>query len=373
MKLLITGGHLTPALAFIDYLRVAHPDVAIIFVGRLYARKRSKQPAHEKEEIEKRQIQFIAFDSGKLIAAHTFFQLFHLLLLIITVPKALKLLIQIRPTVVLTFGGYLGVPLALAAWLLRIPIITHEQTHGLGMANRVIGIFAKKIGLAHVESMTQVDKSKSQVVGNPLRQALHNPNQTKPAWLTNQADRPILYITGGSQGSEILNATIMQLLDNLTKNWLVIHQCGTASKDRDYQQELNSAAAKLSASGQKRYFIREWILDQELAWIYQHANLVISRAGANTVEELISFAIPSILIPLPFSHQNEQKQNAEAMQSLGGALLIDQKQLNPTSLLHALDRVKPQLGQMKASLQQNSRSLNSCELLFDLIQNVQSN
>lgn len=370
MKLLITGGHLTPALAFIDYLQLNHPQVSIVFVGRLYARKRSKQPAHEKEEVDKRSIPFIAFDSGKLVTAHPFFQLFHLLLFIVTIPKAIRLLIQTKPTHLLTFGGYLGVPLAIAAWMLRIPVVTHEQTRGLGLANRFISFFAKKIALAHASSMKFVDLTKSVVVGNPIRLGLKQKETNKPIWLSTKVDRPILYITGGSQGSEIINTTTIQILDIITKQWLVIHQCGSASNERNYLEELSRETTHLAPSAQKRYFVREWISDKELAWIYHHADLVISRAGANTVEELIQFGLPSILIPLPFAHQDEQMQNAVAMKKIGGAIIIEQKQLSPELLLQTISQLKNQLGKIKVSIRNNQKTTNSCELLFKLINNA---
>ena len=371
MKLLITGGHLTPALAFIDFLQLKHPEVELIFIGRLYARKQSKQPAHEKEEVEKRHIPFIAFDSGKLITAHPFFQLFHLALFIITIPKALLLLFQNKPTVVVSFGGYLGVPISLAAWMLRIPIVIHEQTRGIGLANRFIGFFARKIALAHTESLARVVKSKASVVGNPIRHALLITDPTKPNWLPTVIDKPVLYITGGSQGSEILNATITQILDSITKHWVVIHQCGSASQERNYLHELKSAANQLTKRAQLRYSIREWISDNELAWIYRHASLVVSRSGANTVEELIQFALPAILIPLPFAHQDEQKLNAEAMKKIGGAVVIEQKQLSPQLLLQIIDQTKRRLLELKTNLNLSVKPLSSCELIFKLVQDAQ--
>ncbi len=370
MKLLITGGHLTPALAFIDYLQHNRSEVSIVFVGRLYARKRSKQPAHEKEEVEKRKIPFIAFDSGKLVTAHPFFQLFHLILFFVTIPKAIKLLLQIKPTNLLTFGGYLGVPIAIAAWILRIPVVTHEQTRGFGLANRIISFFAKKIALAHSSSMKFVDLTKSVVVGNPIRMGLEQNTPDKPTWFSAKLDRPILYITGGSQGSEVINTTILQILEVITKHWLVIHQCGSASNERNYLEELTRSAQNLTTSAQKRYYVREWIADKELAWIYHNAGLVISRAGANTVEELIRFELPSILIPLPFAHQDEQMQNAVAMEKIGGAIVLEQKLLSPKLLLQMISQSKNQLEKTRSSLQKHQKNTNTCELLFNLVNNA---
>lgn len=371
MKLLLVGGHLTPALAFIDYLQAKAPEVSLVFLGRLYARKQSKQLAHEKTEVEKRGVMFVPFDSGKLIAAHPVFQLVHLALLVITVPLALIKLIQLKPSVVLCFGGYLGVPISLAAWVLRIPIVTHEQTRGLGLANRLISFFAKKTALSHKESLKFVAKSKAVVTGNPVRRTLFTPNPTKPAWITKNIDRPIIYITGGSQGSEIINSTIAQLLETLTKQWVVIHQCGAASTQRNYKKELLSAAQILSKKSRDRYNVREWVADQELAWIYQQAQIVISRSGANTVEELCRFAIPSILIPLPFAHQQEQLKNAEAMKRIGGAVIIDQKSLDPKTLFENIDQIHKRRDQMSHKLHASTGKLDACDKLFALIQDVQ--
>lgn len=337
MKLLITGGHLTPALAFIDYLQTNHPSVNCFFVGRKYAQRSSGQLAHEETEVSKRKVTFIPFDSGKFTTRNPIKLIHEGGLFFTAFIRAFFILMTTKPTSILSFGGYLAVPIVLVGWILRIPIVTHEQTVTMGYANRVISLFAKKVAVSHADSADFAPKTKTVLTGLPIRSSLAIP-RNKPSWLPKVLSKPILYITGGSQGSEIINSTIQNCLKDLTKQWLVIHQCGLAS-NRNYLRELQSASQSLPPASKNRYFVHEWITDEELGWIYQNASLVVSRSGANTVAELSAFQLPSIMVPLPFSHQNEQLRNAQILEKVGLAVVIEQKQLNPHTLLEIISVV----------------------------------
>jgi len=338
MKILIPGGHLTPALAFIDYLKTSHPHDEVVFCGRLFSQDILKQKSQEKTEVTRRNVPFVFFQAPRWDHSSLSTKIKYPFYLILAVFQALRLLWHHKPSIVLSFGGYLAVPIAVAAYLLRVPVVTHEQTRTVGVATRLIGRFAKKIALTYPETAFDLPDSKTVVTGNPLRLGLFTP-QPRPAWLASDLKLPLIYITGGNQGSEVINIMVQQGLRSLLKEWVVIHQCGNPTQKRKYKHELEQAKRKLPANLQNNYLVREWLTEEELGWLYQHASGVVSRAGANTVLELAAHHLPSILIPLPFAHGDEQVLNAKYLSDQGGAILIPQKDLTFTSLLAALTRI----------------------------------
>ena len=365
MKLLISGGHLTPALAFIDHVQKVQSDIEFTFVGRIYSREKTKQKAKEKEEIEKRGIPFTAFQSGKLGQESLLLLPVSILKMCLAFFTALALFLKEKPQVYLSFGSYLSIPLALASWVLRIPIVVHEQTRTVGIANALVSRFATAVAVSYPESKKQLSHSNVVLTGNPIRETILSTTESKPAWLTTKSSDPLLLVIGGSQGSEIINTTVVQSLPQLTKKWIVIHQCGAKTKLRNYKKELEKARKSLSLKNQKRYFIHEWLTETELAWIYTHVDCAVSRAGANTVQELSVRHVPALYIPLPFSHHNEQYLNAKALADTGQAMLLMQKDATPAQLVdrvYALSKNQKKVRQ-QLKIHQNNLTTGSQKLL----------
>lgn len=370
MKVLISGGHLTPALAFIDYLQNTHPDIEILFVGREFTRESDKQPSREKQEIESRNIKFIPLATGKF-SKSTLFSIFNQAGLFITsLFQSSNLLSRYQPDVFVSFGSYVAVPIALSCWVRHIPIITHEQTRTVGRSNKIIGRIAKRVAISFPESASFFPSYKTVLTGNLIRKQLLQKNPPKPSWYTATSSLPLLYITGGSQGSEVINSTVSQALPRILRDWQVIHQCGAASLSRSYLNELEQRKHLLTKTQGSRFFIREWITEQELAWIYKHASACISRAGANTTQELVYSKLPAVLIPLPFSNYQEQQKNAEALAATGGAIVITQKNLNPDALLAALDVLRTKNQACRRKLAELSIPEHADKKLYTLLSEV---
>lgn len=340
MKILISGGHLTPALALIDFIKEEHPNDTVVFAGREYSQERTKQLSKERSETEKRGAKFIAFTSGKFEEWNPISLFFSGLSCIKAFFHACSIILSEKPSIYVSFGSYLAAPLAFACWILHVPVITHEQTRTLGIANKMIAPIAKVVAVSYPQVQSLLLPSKTEFTGNLLRKQLSVKNPKKPAWITKAIDKPVLYITGGSQGSEIINTVTGQSLARLCKDWFVIHQCGGNSAQRSYTQELEQMRDQLRPQLRFSYVVREWVNVEELAWIYKNATALVSRSGANTTQEIAFFNIPSVLIPLPFSHRNEQVLNAQWLTEVGGAILIHQKDLTPDSLVAALTKVK---------------------------------
>ncbi len=370
MKTLISGGHLTPALALMDYILNQAPLTEIVFVGRAYNRETDLQPSQEIQEASLRQIKFIEMKAAKLGSKHPLKLLPQLFIFIGSLFKALSIVVNQRPDVFVSFGGYLALPLAVAAWLLRVPVITHEQTRAVGVSNQLIAHLAERIAISFPSSAPYFPQHKTVLTGNLIRPQLLAPNPPQPSWFSADQNLPLLYITGGSQGSEVINMTIKNILPQLTKDWQIIHQCGADSSQRSYLTELQQAKDQLPKSKKSRYVVKEWVTTEELSWIYQHTRLVVSRAGANTTYELIYFSIPAVLIPLPFAHHQEQDKNAHSLVETGGAILIPQKQLSGDILLESIAQINRKYKACRQKLGHLTVIRDADQQLWELIQAV---
>ncbi len=316
----ITGGHVTPALALMDEL--SGGDIAVTFIGRKYAVEGKRHTAAEYDVVRQRGIRFLPISAGRLQRTLTFHTIPSLFKVPIGFIQALWYVLMQRPSVIVSFGGYVGLPVALAGWILGVPVLTHEQTRASGLANRIIGAVATRICVTFPETAADFPAAKTVVTGLPMRRALFSPGR---AVLRKNADAKLLYITGGSLGSQSLNEIIAPVLETLTKTYVVVHQTG------NWQQ--NNFITE-------RYVAKKFFSENELAWLYRHAHIVIGRAGANTVLELAATGTVAVLVPLPWSGQDEQQQNARWLADRGGARVLSQTGLTGDSLLSALRSVE---------------------------------
>jgi len=314
MKLLITGGHFTPAVSLIAALQKKYKtSVSIIFVGRKYQSEAEKTLSLEYKEIIKRNIQFIHLETGRLTRvfnAKTIISALHIPLGFL---NAFGIMQKERPDLVFSFGGYIALPMVFWAYCFRIPVYTHEQTIHPGLANRIIGMFAKKIFVAFEESKEYFDERKVKVVGNPVRDSILKIIK-KPFVITK--DRPVLYVTGGSLGSHSLNIHIFSLLPKLLKKYIVIHQIGDTKEYEDYEK-ARLLKKTLPADLRKYYYPRKHFFENEVGYVYSVTDLVIGRAGANTFFELLVLKKPALFIPLPWAAYNEQHRHAEIFEKYG--------------------------------------------------------
>lgn len=368
-RILISGGHLTPALALIDYLKESQiADVEIIFAGRLYSQDIDKQIAQEKTEVEKRGIKFKSFNAPrpatnfveKLLIGPKFIGSFF---------SACKMLLSVRPKVFVSFGGYLAVPIGVAAWMLGIPLVTHEQTVSAGQANLFLAKFAKIVAVSHKESLKYFPKDKVVITGNPIRPDLINAKPERPDWSKDlNTQKPTLLVTGGNQGSYILNTTISQILPKIIHTWNIIHACGNPTNSINYTHELEKIKQTLHAGHRNNYIIKEWLTTSELAWVYNIADGAISRAGANTVQEIAFAQIPTIFVPLPFAKGNEQLLNAKMLTDTGAAILLEQKNLSAETLIEKIGQLKKLQKSMRRKLEAHKPNTNGAAKLWNLIQ-----
>jgi UDP-N-acetylglucosamine--N-acetylmuramyl-(pentapeptide) pyrophosphoryl-undecaprenol N-acetylglucosamine transferase len=353
MKFLITGGHLSPALAFIDYL-LEKGDSAV-FLGRDYSSSTYGVKSLESQAMSRLNIPFIALPEFKLNRHQP-------LKTVATSPRLIKSILLCRQTItthqpqsLISFGGYLSIPAAIASRWYRLPIFIHEQTTTIGLANQVVSKFAAATALSYHSSLPFFKNSPAQVIGNLIRPQFFTPQPQPPWWP--KSNQPVIYITGGNQGSTSINQTIMSLYSELTKHFVLIHQTGDSAINQSYLQCIQ-AQDQLSSNSQSHLFIRKHFSASEVAYILHHAHLVISRAGANTISEISAASIPSILIPLPGTHHNEQFKNAQMLASLDTAIIIHQAELNPPYLLKQIKQLHQQHHQFSTAAKKLTKQIN---------------
>ncbi|MCX7955883.1 MAG: UDP-N-acetylglucosamine--N-acetylmuramyl-(pentapeptide) pyrophosphoryl-undecaprenol N-acetylglucosamine transferase [Patescibacteria group bacterium] len=313
MKILITGGHLAPALAVIDEIKKEKPNIKMIFVGRKYAIDKDKVESLEYKEIKKKNIKFINLKTGKLTRIFSLEYFLNFLKIFLGFFNSFFIILNHRPDLILSFGSYLALPIVFWGYIFKIPVFTHEQTINPGLANKIIGLFAKKIFISFKEAEKFFNKNKVILTGNPIRQSIFK-IQKKPFFIKKTI--PVLYITGGSLGSHSINLHIKKILKNLLESYIVIHQTGDTKEYHDYE-DLLSIKNQLPENLKNKYFLAKHFFEDEIAYIYFLSDLVISRSGANTFFELIVLKKPAVFIPLPWSAGKEQQYHAEIFAKAG--------------------------------------------------------
>ncbi|MEK7581109.1 MAG: UDP-N-acetylglucosamine--N-acetylmuramyl-(pentapeptide) pyrophosphoryl-undecaprenol N-acetylglucosamine transferase [Patescibacteria group bacterium] len=347
-KVLICGGHFTPALALIEELE-KNKNIEIVFIGRKYSVEGVNKTSVEYKEIKRKGIKFLTLTTGRLQRKFTTRTIPSLLKIPFGFFQSFLYLLVVRPNLVMSFGSYVSTPVVVSAWLLAIPVLTHEQSSIPGLANRINAIFGKTVFVAWPASTKYFKVNKEvKVVGNLIRKSVYKTDAQSPQIKKFLKDhKNIIYITGGNLGSHIINNHIFAALP-LT-GFSVIHQVGSIN----YKQDLETAKGIKA----QNYLPLDYISEGDIGAVLNAAQIVIARAGANTVWELASLAKPSILVPLPIAGANEQAENAKILESAGSAVIIHQKDLTPAKLKEELHAVSINLEKYKKAARNFKKTL----------------
>lgn len=327
MRVLITGGHLAPALSVIEVLP---KDTRVLIVGRKYTFEGDKNLSFEYQVAQALKIPFKSITTGRLQRVFTQYTVPSLVKIPLGFIEAFRIVYGLKPDIILSFGGYISLPVVLSGVVLKVPIVIHEQTIGAGLASRIEGIFAKKVCISFPTSRKYFQEKKTILTGNPIRQFKIG----RLPFNISQEKIPLLYITGGSAGSHTINLVIEKCIKKLLYNFKVIHQTGDSWDFKDFDR-LRKLREDLTPKLKKRYFIAKFIEPSVVGTVIKNADLVISRGGINTVTELIYFAKPSIIIPL----NNEQMENAKLLKNTGFGEIIEQNKPNGIRLYNLIKTV----------------------------------
>ena len=320
-KIVLTGGgtagHVTPNLALVPKLRELGYD--ILYIGSLNG--------IEKELAEQAGLAYEGISSGKL---RRYFDLKNF-----TDPirvnrgftQAHRIMRHYRPDIVFSKGGFVAVPVTMAARTLGIPVISHESDMTPGLANRLAGPFATKICCNFPETLKLLPKGKAVLSGSPIREEILKGDAAEGLkFLGFDGLKPRLMIIGGSLGSVHVNNAVRSVLPQLLERFDIIHICGKGNLDE----------SKTDLPGYRQF---EYV-SAELKDLFAAADIVISRAGANAICELLALKKPNLLIPLPANaSRGDQILNAESFRKQGFSMVLTEENLNDGTLTEAVDEL----------------------------------
>ncbi|MBE5735063.1 MAG: undecaprenyldiphospho-muramoylpentapeptide beta-N-acetylglucosaminyltransferase [Clostridiales bacterium] len=304
-----TAGHVMPNIALLPRLSKKFDN--IYYIG-------SKNGIEKRIISNHKNVKYYEVDSAKLARKLTLKNLATPFVIIKSVCQCIKILKEIKPTVIFSKGGYVAVPVVIAGKLLKIPIIAHESDSSIGLANKIIYKFCDTMYFSFKEAMTGYEK-KGIYSGSPIRQEFTNP----PAYKIDSINRnnKTIVIIGGSLGSTAINKLIISALPKL-QDYNVINIVGKGNINKEIQY--------------KNYMQYEFV--DNIAGLLQLADVVISRAGSNTIFELLAMNKPMILIPLPKDEsRGDQLVNAKIFEKNGWAKQLDQKSTTTDILISEIN------------------------------------
>ncbi len=320
-----TGGHLFPILAVVQELKsLASANVFQIPVGEgtgiefmFIGPKTVGEEALAKEGISHKTIM-----AGKLRRYASLQNVFDIFKIPCGLIQSFWHLFWFMPNVVFSKGGYGSVPVVLAAWIFRIPVIIHESDSIPGLANKFCAVFSQRVAISFDEAAKYFPKQKTALTGNPVRPSLFSGVKEQAKQIFSLSDmKPIILILGGSQGAQAINDLVFTSLLLLTKRCEIIHQCGSTNFETIKQMTGNRAS--------NDYHLFSFLDDEQMRQAMAAADLVVARAGAGTIAEIAALGKPSILIPLPDAAADHQLKNATEFANFGGTVIMEEMNLTP--------------------------------------------
>ncbi|MGU9538245.1 undecaprenyldiphospho-muramoylpentapeptide beta-N-acetylglucosaminyltransferase [Clostridium tepidum] len=318
-KIIMTGGgtagHVTPNLALVPELKKLGYEIK--YIGSIQGIERTI--------IEKEGIEYFPIASGKLrryFDLKNFSDSFKVLKGLFQAKKIIK---REKPDIVFSKGGFVTVPVVIAAYLNKVPVIAHESDITPGLANRLAIPYCTKVCVTFPESVKHIKGNKAVLTGTPIRKELLEGSKIKGKKLCNfKDDKPVLLIIGGSLGSKIINEIVRKNLDSILSTFNIIHICGKSNLDENLENRIG-------------YTQFEYV-NEELPHLMKAADLVISRAGANVIYELLALKKPNLLIPLSKkSSRGDQILNAASFEKSGYSLVLQEEEVTDKTLLEKLN------------------------------------
>lgn len=324
-----TGGHLFPLLAVAKKLKgKLGPEAEFLYIG--------SGAEIEREVMEKEGIHVKNVKSGKLRRYLSFQNFLDFFKLPVGIIQSLWILLRFMPEAVFSKGGFAAVPVVIAAWIYRIPILIHESDAVAGLANRISAKFATRIAVSYPSAKKYFPEKKTAMVGNPVREdVVGGETSVGRMHFSLTESKPVILVLGGSQGAQSVNDAIVKILPELLQRAQVIHQTGTANHDN----VLRKAGEYGIKAGREGYVVMPFLDSENLKNAFAVADLVISRAGANSISEIAANKKPSILIPLETAANDHQRMNAFDVAQIGGAVVLEETNLGQHLLLQKIGKI----------------------------------
>jgi len=305
-----SAGHVTPNLALVPKLKMLGYEIEYI----------GTKEGIERKIIEGEHIKYYPISSGKLRRYFDVKNFTDPLKVIKGIFEARKIIKKQKPDIVFSKGGFVSVPVVLAAFFNRVPVIAHECDITPGLANKLVAPYCTKVCVTFPEAVKGIKNGKGVVTGNPIRRELFEGNKIKAYEICGfKNKKPVLMIIGGSLGSKVINEVIRAKLEKLILEYNIIHICGSGNIDK----------LLLDKNGYKQF---EYTKD-ELPHLLASADIVVSRAGANVIFELLALKKPNLLIPLSAkASRGDQILNAKSFEKSGYSMVIQDEELTPDNL-----------------------------------------
>ena len=342
-----TAGHVTPNIALFDSLQ--KDGYEIHYIG--------SYEGIEKGLIEDKKIPYYGISSGKFRRYRSWKNLTDPFRVLHGFFQARRLLGRIRPNVVFSKGGFVSVPVVMAAKTRHIPVIIHESDLTPGLANKLAMPSATKVCCNFPETLPYLPKEKAVLTGSPIRQELlHGNKQAAKDFCGFTGDLPILMVMGGSIGSVYIYNAIRGCIDTLLTKYQIIHLCGKGNIDE-------------SLKDKKGYAQFEYI-SENLPDLFAAADLVVARAGANSICELLALHKPNILIPLSRNaSRGDQILNANSFAKQGFSAVLEEEEVTSEKLMATIDDVMAHRSKYIDAMK-NSGQMNAIETIMGLIEEV---
>ncbi len=342
-----TAGHVTPNIALLPRLKELQYDIHYI----------GSYNGIEKELIEQFGIPYHGIATGKLrryFSLQNFTDPFRVLKGMNEAKKLVKIL---KPDVIFSTGGFVSVPVVLSGKRCRVPVIIHESDMTPGLANKLSLSAATKVCCNFPETLELLPDGKALLTGSPIRQELLTGDKFKAReFLGFTSDKPVILVVGGSLGAVAVNEAVRAVLPKLLKSYQVIHLCGRGKLDE-------------SLKGLNGYAQFEYV-KEELKDLFALTDIVISRAGANAICELLALHKPNLLIPLSASaSRGDQILNARSFERQGFSIVLEEESLTDDALLDAVENLYEHRAQYVRAMKSSSQQ-NSIDTIIELIESV---
>ena len=351
-KIVLTGGgtagHVTPNIALLPKLKEAGYE--IYYIG--------SYEGIERKLIESYEIPYYGISSGKLRRYFDWKNFSDPFKVLKGYGQAISILKKLKPDVVFSKGGFVSVPVVMAAKHCKIPAIIHESDMTPGLANKLAIPSATKVCCNFPETLQYLPEGKAVLTGSPIRSELLKGDKVHALNFIGNftAEKPTLMVIGGSIGSVVINDTVRKALPELLKEYQVVHLCGKGN----LAPELD---------GTQGYVQYEYI-KEELNDLFALADIVISRAGANAICELLALHKPNILIPLSAAaSRGDQILNARSFEKQGFSYVLEEEKLTEETLLEAIRQVEEKKNSYRKAMEASSR-IDSVTKVFELIEEV---
>lgn len=318
-----TGGHIFPLISVARQIQKIEKNSQLIFLGPI--------KGYEAEFVNSR-IRIHHIITGKIRRYFSIYYLIDIPKITIGFIQAYFYLFKYMPDVVFSKGGYGAFPVIIVAWIFRIPVISHESDSVAGLTNRILSKFSKQIIVSFPSKYPELPSRKIIYIGNPTID--YRKRKSMKNFLNLQYKKPLIFITGGSQGSEQINNLTFSSLDSFLTRYEIVHQVGQNNIQHARQIKL-----EIDHKIRKNYHCVAFLDEDSMRQVFHYARLVVSRAGSGSITEIALNKKPSILIPLASSASNHQQKNAKIYEKSGCCVVLDPLKVNTESFEEAIKKL----------------------------------